>query len=96
MSTDTSSMPFKIQASEFVDKLRRQIFLTPVEEAVLRAAGIRNFEKKTYSGAGSLPAGSTRVLSMREVHGTSPHVVKGQAKVEAYFYVTALIVHYTP
>lgn len=59
-------------------------------------AGIRNFEKKNYVGSSSLAAGSTRVLSMKAIHGTAPHVIKGVAKPEEYFYMTALIAHYTP
>lgn len=59
-------------------------------------AGLRNFEKKVYTGSGSLPAGSTRVLSMRITKGIAPKMDRNVSKMEAYHYVTVLVAHYTP
>jgi len=59
-------------------------------------AGLRRFEKFVYTGSGSLPAGAPRVLSIRQVTGKSPNLVKGQGRVEVYNYTTAVIAQYTP
>jgi len=59
-------------------------------------AGLRNFEKKNYAGAGALPAGAPRVLSIRQISLKSPSVVKGQAKIERSTLTTVLVAQYTP
>ena len=58
--------------------------------------GLRNFEKKTYSGSGPLPAGPARIISVRQASGVSPSVIKGKSKLESYSFTMALIAQYTP
>lgn len=59
-------------------------------------AGLRSVESRVYNGQGSLPAGSPRVLSIRQIKGKAPHVEKGQAKMKTYDLSTAIIAQYTP
>ena len=58
--------------------------------------GLRSFEKKIYSGAGSLPTGSPQILSIKQIKVKAPSVVKGQAKVERYMVTTVVVAQYTP
>lgn len=59
-------------------------------------AGLRSIESRVYSGQGPLPAGSPRVLSIRQIKGKAPHVEKGQAKMRTYDLTTVLIAQYQP
>jgi hypothetical protein len=59
-------------------------------------AGLRSIESRVYSGEGPLPAGTARVLSIRQIKGKAPHVEKGQAKMKNYDLSTAVIAQYTP
>lgn len=57
-------------------------------------AGLRTFQKKTYTGSGSLPPGSPHVLGIRQFQGRLPSVVKGAAKMESYFLTTVVVAQY--
>jgi hypothetical protein len=59
-------------------------------------AGLRTFQKKVYTGSGRLASGSPHVLGLRQVHGRSPNVVKGQTKMESYFLTTVVLAQYAP
>ncbi len=59
-------------------------------------AGLRSFEKKTYTGSGPLPAGAPRLLSMKQVKGKAPAVIKGQTSIERYNLTTVVVAQYTP
>jgi hypothetical protein len=59
-------------------------------------AGLRSFTKKNYAGSGPLPSGVPRILSMKQIHGKTPSVLKGQAKIERYNYSTVVVAQYTP
>lgn len=58
--------------------------------------GLRSFEKKVFSGAGSLPSGSPQILSIKQIKVKSPSVNKGQAKIERYMVTTVVVAQYTP
>lgn len=59
-------------------------------------AGLRSYQNRVYSGGAALPNGQARVLSMRQIKGKAPYVVKGQAKMDTYSLTTVLIAQYTP
>jgi len=59
-------------------------------------AGLRTFQKKVYNGSGALPPGSPHVLSVRQIRGQSPSVIKGHAKMESYHLTTVLAAQYAP
>jgi hypothetical protein len=59
-------------------------------------AGLRTFQKKTYTGSGALPAGSPRVLGVRQFRGRFPNVVKGRTKMESYFLTTIVVGQFLP
>jgi hypothetical protein len=56
--------------------------------------GLRTFEKKVYTGSGSLSSGPPRVLGVRQFKGRFPSVVKGQTKMESYFLTTVVLAQY--
>jgi hypothetical protein len=57
-------------------------------------AGLRTFQKKVYTGLGPLPPGSPRLLGVRQIHGRSPSIVKGQTKMESYHQTTVVVAQY--
>jgi len=59
-------------------------------------AGLRSFQKTNYRGRGPLATGSPRVLSMKQVKGKAPSVVKGKTKIDRYMYTTVVVAQYTP
>lgn len=59
-------------------------------------AGLRSYQNRVYSGSAPLPNGVVRVLSMRQIKGKAPYVVKGQAKMEVYGLTIVLLAQYTP
>ncbi|MFZ4681216.1 MAG: hypothetical protein ACOYMS_01840 [Terrimicrobiaceae bacterium] len=59
-------------------------------------AGLRSFQKKTYSGSGPLPAGGPRILSMKQIKGKAPSNVKGQTSMERYNLTIVVVAQYTP
>lgn len=59
-------------------------------------AGLRTFQKKSYSGAGALPPGAAHVLGLRQFKGQSATVIKGQAKMESYLLTTVVMAQYHP
>lgn len=68
-------------------------------EITLRAGlkvGLRNFERRVYSGEGALPPGAPRVISLRRIKGKSTSVLKGQSTVKQYDVTTAVIAQFRP
>ena len=59
-------------------------------------AGLRTFQKKVYTGSGALPPGSPHVLSVRQISGRFPSIVKGQTKMESYHQTTVVVAQYAP
>jgi len=57
-------------------------------------AGLRTFQKKVYTGSGALPSGPPRLLAVRQIHGRSPSIIKGQTKMESY-HLTVVVAQYT-
>ena len=59
-------------------------------------AGLRNFQKRVYTGSGSLSGGSPVILSMRQIHGKSPSITKNQVKMDSFDLTIVLVAQYTP
>lgn len=59
-------------------------------------AGIRNFEKRVYSGNGPLSAGAPQIISARSVKVKNTTAIRGQQKKEVLEYTTVIAAQYTP
>ena len=57
--------------------------------------GLRAFQKRVYTGSGPLPAGSARILGIRQARGRSPSVVKDQTRIQSYFLTTVVVAQYS-
>jgi hypothetical protein len=57
-------------------------------------AGMRAFQRKTYTGSGPLPTGPPRVLGIRQARGRSPSVVKDQTRMQSYVLTTVVVAQY--
>ena len=58
-------------------------------------AGLRTFQKKVYAGSAALTPGVPHLLSVRQIHGRTPNIVKGQAKIESYQLTTVVVGQYS-
>lgn len=54
-------------------------------------SGLRNFTKRTYHGAADLPAGSVRVISLRQITTKKTAAEKGRIEVRELATTTAII-----
>jgi hypothetical protein len=52
------------------------------------------FRRRLTRARDRFPQGSPRVLGVRQIHGRSPSIVKGQAKMESYHLSTVVVVQY--
>lgn len=59
-------------------------------------AGIRNFERRSYSGSGPLSAGAPQVISSRTVKLKLTSAIRGQQKKEEANYTTVVAAQYKP
>lgn len=59
-------------------------------------AGIRNFEKRVYSGNGPLSAGAPQIISVRSVKVRTTSAIRGQQKKEVLEYTTVIVAQYAP
>lgn len=59
-------------------------------------AGLRQFEKTTYTGSGPLPSSAPSVISLKQTRGKAPSVIKGDTTVKRYGLTTVIVAQYTP
>lgn len=59
-------------------------------------AGFRSFKKSVYSGAGPLPSGSARILSLKLFTSREVKVLKGRSQTEYAESTVVVAAQYTP
>ncbi len=57
-------------------------------------AGMRAFQRKTYTDFGPLPAGPARILGIRQARGRSPSVGEDQTRMQSYVLTAVVVAQY--